>query len=301
MAAVGGHTVGRMVRAGAAALAAVSALSSVWPAQAAGAPSGWRWPVEGELLTAYSYGSDPYAAGQHRGIDVAAAVGTPVVAAAAGAVRFASVAGSSGLTVSIRTADGRFDTSYLHLSKIAVRAGEAVAAGAPIGAVGTSGRRSIAAPHLHFGVRAAGTRHAYRDPLTLLPPRGPVRDNPRGAPLPRAVPVRVSREPRPVARYLAPAPVPVGSRAPVGAPQLHPAPPPVRVPVPVPRFRAAPGPAAKRSGPSVVWPIACLGLLIAAASIGGSRRSGRGSGQTGRSSIDARVVLRHHPDLLRQR
>ena len=89
------------------------------PAQAS-----WSWPVRGDVITPYRNGTDPYAGGQHRGIDIAAAAGTPVVAAAGGEVRFAGTAGSSGLTVSVRTADG-FDTSYLHLSAIAVRAGDA--------------------------------------------------------------------------------------------------------------------------------------------------------------------------------
>ncbi|MFL5887316.1 MAG: M23 family metallopeptidase, partial [Thermoleophilaceae bacterium] len=125
----------------------------------------WTWPVRGEVITQYRNGSDPYAAGQHRGIDIAGKVGDPVVAATAGTVTFAGVAGSSGLTVSVRTADGRFDTSYLHLSSAAVRAGQSVSAGKRIGAVGVSGQRSAEQPHLHFGVREAGQRQAYRDPL----------------------------------------------------------------------------------------------------------------------------------------
>src|SRR5512133_3519655 len=40
----------------------------------------WVWPVQGEVITPYRNGDDPYAAGQHRGIDIAAAAGTPVVA-----------------------------------------------------------------------------------------------------------------------------------------------------------------------------------------------------------------------------
>src|SRR5215203_7124257 len=146
-------------------LMAVLALAAVFavPAEAA-----WLWPVRGEVITQYRNGSDPYAGGQHRGIDIAAPVGTPVAAAAAGEVRFAGTAGSSGLTVSVRTGDG-FDSSYLHLSSLAVRAGEHVSGGERLGAIGTSGERSAAAPHLHFGVREAGSRYAYVDPLSLLP------------------------------------------------------------------------------------------------------------------------------------
>ena len=96
----------------------------------------WPWPVEGEVLTPYRNGGDPYAAGQHRGIDIAGSVGDPVRAATAGTVRYAGSLGAAGLMVSIRTADGRFDTSYLHLSATEVRRGDEVAPGERIGAVG---------------------------------------------------------------------------------------------------------------------------------------------------------------------
>src|SRR4051794_9446705 len=149
------------------------------------ASSGWVSPPHGEVITPYRNGGEPYAAGQHRGIDIAGPVGARVVAAREGTVRFAGTVGDSGLTVGVRTADGRYDTSYLHLSSVAVRAGERVAAGQRLGAVGTSGRRSTARPHLHFGVRDAGSRHAYHDPVDFLPP--PAR--PRPAPRRPAVPV----------------------------------------------------------------------------------------------------------------
>ena len=45
------------------------------------AHASWSWPVQGEVITQYRNGADPYAGGQHRGIDIAAAAGTPVVAA----------------------------------------------------------------------------------------------------------------------------------------------------------------------------------------------------------------------------
>ena len=214
---------------------AVAVVGALVPAPAAAAED-WVWPVSGELITPYRNGADPYAAGQHRGIDVAAPVGTPVAAATAGTVRFAGVAGSSGLTVSVRTADGRFDTSYLHLSRADVAEGHRVQRGERLGAVGTSGERSAAAPHLHFGVREAGSRHSYRNPLDLLPPPAapPARERPR-APVPVGAPVRVVPAPlrvRPPARR--PRRVPRGVRGPAGER------------VPFPAARRIPSPAARR-------------------------------------------------------
>lgn len=202
-----------------------------WAAAPAAADT-WRWPVRGDVLTDFANAGGPYAAGQHRGIDVGAAAGTPVTAAVAGHVRFAGLVGSSGLTVSVRSADGRFDTSYLHLSAAAVRAGQAVGAGERIGAVGETGRPSTTAPHLHFGVRDAGTRR-YRDPLHLLPPAPGIREAPRPVPIAVRGPVRVGPAPQPVRAH----------RFPVQARQPTPA--------------AAPS----RAG----WAIACAALICAAA------------------------------------
>jgi hypothetical protein len=178
---------------------------------AAPARADWVWPVSGEVITPYRNGDDPYAAGQHRGIDVAAPPGTPVVAAAGGEVRFAGTAGTSGLTVSIRTADGLYDTSYLHLSATAVREGQRIAAGDAVGAVGTTGVRSADRPHLHFGVRDAGSDHAYHDPLAFLPPTPGAPERPRPEPGTNPTPVPLL-------------PAPEGAPVPRGAPRHAPAP-----------------------------------------------------------------------------
>lgn len=162
-------------------------------------------------------------------------VGTPVKSAVAGRIRFAGLVGSSGLTVSVRTADGRFDTSYLHLATASVRSGQAVVTGDLIGAVGTTGRGSNAAPHLHFGIRDAGTRR-YRDPLDFLPPLPGVREVPRPVPIAVRGPVRVGPAPQPIRPH----------RFPVAARQPSPAPTP------------------SRAG----WAIACAGLICAAALLG---------------------------------
>jgi len=190
-------------------LLALSGALVAGPAAVVAAPS-WTWPVQGEVLTGYRNGDDPYAGGQHRGVDIAAELGTEVTAAAGGTVRFAGVAGSSGLTVSVRTGDGRYDTSYLHLSSVSVGEGDEVGAGDAVGAVGTTGRRSADAPHLHFGVRDAGSRHAYHDPLSFLPPPAP-RLSPQPQPPPKPVPVPVTG-PVPVGPVPAPVRLPSGRR-----------------------------------------------------------------------------------------
>ena len=48
----------------------------------------WTWPVAGPVLRPFSLGADTYAAGQHRGVDIGAELGSPVLAPAAGTVSF---------------------------------------------------------------------------------------------------------------------------------------------------------------------------------------------------------------------
>jgi len=233
------------------------------PASAHAAP--WAWPVKGEVLTRYLNGADPYAAGQHRGIDVAAPVGTAVAAAHAGTVTFAGVAGSSGRTVSVRTDDGAFDASYLHLDAIEVAAGEHVSLGARLGSVGTSGRRSAAEPHLHFGVREAGTDHGYVDPLGLLPPPPSAYPPELPPPVPAPLPVPALPPPLPSPETLSPAGLlpPAGlvpAEAPAAAPGLLPWPVPAQVgapvglrPTPEPALAVEPG---RRGAATPVEPVA---------------------------------------------
>src|SRR2546426_6605702 len=99
----------------------------------AAAADDWTWPVRGQVLTRYlNDNSRPYAGGMHRGIDIEAPVGTPVVAAHSGRVTYAGALGSSGRTVAVENTggpDGRYVTSYLHLSEIGVHRGEVLAAG----------------------------------------------------------------------------------------------------------------------------------------------------------------------------
>jgi hypothetical protein len=158
----------------------------------------WLPPVTGEPTRLFHLGPDPFARGQHRGVDFAAR-GT-VRAACPGQVVFAGRVAGRG-TVSQRC--GRWRVSYAPLTRIPVRAGEAAGPGTRLG------RASGA---LHFGVRREGRRFGYVDPLRLLgagrappppvapPASGPRRRrlSPRGARPPSARP-RLAAHPRPVA------------------------------------------------------------------------------------------------------
>ena len=107
----------------------------------------------------------------HLGIDYRAASGSPVVAVANGAVVSAGWNGDAGRMVHLRHAGG-YETYYMHLSSIAVRAGQRVSQGDLIGKVGTSGLST--GPHLDYRVRRGV---GYINPLQLhktLPPGEPV-------------------------------------------------------------------------------------------------------------------------------
>ena len=90
---------------------------------------------------------------QHKGIDLAAPVGTPVYATADGTVKRADWFSSYGLYVAIEHG-GDLETRYAHMSRLAVAAGEHVRKGEIIGYVGTTGRST--GPHLHYEVRVGG-------------------------------------------------------------------------------------------------------------------------------------------------
>jgi len=102
--------------------------------------------------------------GWHRGTDFAAVLGSPVRAANRGIVRLAEEIPLSGNAVIVDHGLGVF-TTYMHLSSIAVRAGQQVRRGDVVGRVGSSGVAT--GPHLHWGLRVNG---AYVDPLRWVTP-----------------------------------------------------------------------------------------------------------------------------------
>ncbi len=101
----------------------------------------------------------------HRGLDLAAPKGTPVVATAPGRVGFAGRSGDFGRLVVIDHGDG-WQTRYAHLKEIKVKEGKIIERGQIIGVVGKSGNAS--GFHLHYEVLHYGSN---RNPEPYLSSR----------------------------------------------------------------------------------------------------------------------------------
>jgi murein DD-endopeptidase MepM/ murein hydrolase activator NlpD len=100
----------------------------------------------------------------HSGIDLAAPLDTPVVAATGGSVMVRRDRGGYGLYIVV-IRDPQLSTLYGHLDWPLVQTGDVVAAGQTIALMGSTGNST--GPHLHFEVRIAGVPV---DPLPVLAP-----------------------------------------------------------------------------------------------------------------------------------
>jgi murein DD-endopeptidase MepM/ murein hydrolase activator NlpD len=242
-------------------VAAFTLLAAVASSATSAVARGWIRPVDGPVLRGFAVGPDRFAAGQHRGVDLAVAPGSPVLAACGGRVTFAGRVPGGGRTVSVRC--GALVATYQHLGSVGVGRGKVVMPGGPIGRSGAA----LPQPHVHLGARVAATGE-YRDPLALLSgaPRGPL------APVPaprRAPPVDLAPRSRPQPLWPGPAPAP--GFAPLRLPAAHP-------------FAPAPGARAAARLPWAVW--AGLALVALGVPLGGglvvARRRRRATVAAGR-------------------
>jgi murein DD-endopeptidase MepM/ murein hydrolase activator NlpD len=126
-------------------------------------PATRSWPLAGPVRVLREFDPPAVRWGRgHRGVDLAAAVGQPVLAAAAGTISFAGRVAGRGVVV---VRHGLLRTTYEPV-RAAVVAGERVAAGTVIGML-TSGSHCGARSCLHWGLIEGAQR--YRDPLLLAP------------------------------------------------------------------------------------------------------------------------------------
>ena len=119
------------------------------------------WPVNGRLLSHWGTREDPFRGGEafHAGVDISAAVGTPVRVTADGVVVHAEYSGAYGKLIVVDHGGG-LQTFYAHLSRFEVVEGQEVRRGEVIAASGGTGR--VTSPHLHYEVREGGrTKNPY--------------------------------------------------------------------------------------------------------------------------------------------
>lgn len=132
-------------------------------------------PLPGVLFVTSAYGPRHIDGAEsfHDGIDLRAAIGTPLLAPADGIVEHTATDERCGKQLALRCGNG-FRVVFCHLSIRNVAEGFAVVRGEVLGATGNSGQRASGqpvAPHLHMSVRqlgAGGSRGELVDPAPLL-------------------------------------------------------------------------------------------------------------------------------------
>jgi murein DD-endopeptidase MepM/ murein hydrolase activator NlpD len=137
-------------------------------------------------------------ASQHRGVDLKGAMGTSIAAPGAGRVVLAEELYYTGNTVVIDHGAGVVSL-LAHMSRIGVKAGDVVDAGAIVGDVGATGR--VTGPHLHWSAWVGGTSI---DPMSLIAainniaPNSANPRNPKGQPRERKKRVASAAAPKPL-------------------------------------------------------------------------------------------------------
>jgi murein DD-endopeptidase MepM/ murein hydrolase activator NlpD len=109
------------------------------------------WPVEGFLTSRFGPRVSPLSGRRdfHKGLDISARTGTPILAPAKGTVSFVGRDGAYGNIVHVQHGAG-ISTRFAHMQRSVVKDGQVVRRGMILGYVGNTGRST--GPHLHYEV-----------------------------------------------------------------------------------------------------------------------------------------------------
>lgn len=126
----------------------------------------WPCPSSSRITSNFGDRESPTegASSSHKGIDIGAAAGNSILAAASGTVTISTYSYSAGNYIMIHHGGGVY-TVYMHCSELLVSAGQEVTQGQIIAKVGSTGYST--GPHLHFGIRVDGS---YVNPAKYVSP-----------------------------------------------------------------------------------------------------------------------------------
>ena len=119
-------------------------------------PENFKMPVVGATTNSYNQESFWYypwgKSGTHKGVDIFAKTGTPIISSTKGVVIYSGEIGMGGNIIAILGPKWQVHY-YAHLDKIETTAFSFVGHNDTIGKVGTSGNAKGKAPHLHYAIR----------------------------------------------------------------------------------------------------------------------------------------------------
>lgn len=126
----------------------------------------WPCPASSRITSSFGSRSSPTegASTDHKGLDIGAATGSNILAAASGEVTIATYSYSAGNYIMINHGGGVY-TVYMHCSQLLASVGDRVSQGQVIAKVGSTGYST--GPHLHFGIRVNGS---YVNPASYVSP-----------------------------------------------------------------------------------------------------------------------------------
>ena len=142
--------------------AAAGAAPTATPSSGTRAVGSFIWPATGALTTYFGDNPGYYGPGGHNGLDIANALGTPLLAADGGVVIFSGWRGGLGYAVGVDHENG-FVTWYGHASSLAVGSGARVSRGDVVAYMGSTGNST--GSHIHFIIVRNGV---YVNPLSYL-------------------------------------------------------------------------------------------------------------------------------------